>query len=77
MVLEEVQGIAQPVLQARNDVVPAMLVLEDDVLQGDDLPVDDDALAIVPYQPIVMPQQDFFFGRVHVVYGPPLPPKIS
>jgi len=57
-------------------VQPPVVVYGNDFQNGVQ-PVHPDALAIVPYQPPVLPQQDFVVGHVHVDYGPPLPPEMA
>lgn len=39
--------------------------------------IDDNALAIVPYQQPVLQQADIIVGMAKVVYGPPLPPELA
>ncbi|XBI89508.1 hypothetical protein VPH35_027303 [Triticum aestivum] len=84
--------IGNVALDAQLDVAPVEPVLvggdlqigiqpavdvDENVIQMHEALVDPDALAIVPYQPPVLLQQNLVVGRVHVVYGPPLPPEMA
>ena len=92
VIVQVPDDIGDNALDAQLDIVPVEPVLgqgdlqigiqpavevDENVLQIDEPPVDPDALAIVPYQPPVLPQRDLVVGRVHVVYGPPLPPEMA
>ncbi|XBI27174.1 hypothetical protein VPH35_051698 [Triticum aestivum] len=84
--------IGNVALDAQLDVAPVELVLvggdlqigiqpavdvDENFIQMHEALVDPDALAIVPYQPPVLLQQNLVVGRVHVAYGPPLPPEMA
>ena len=42
----------------------------------EDLPLEDNALVVVPYQPPVIQHAEIVIGMARVVYGPVLPPEM-